>query len=296
MRLASLALCALLLGSCGGLTRQSDFSPPMEGGVTTRLKAREREMLVARDDFSVELVRFTDARRPRSLARSPAEQTMDVYDPDTLLGGVSTRLPAMYEKYLAYKPKTPKHYKVEIELTKLHTEVRNGDFWSGRFGRYAVVLELEAQARRPDSSVVLRKVYRFTEAQRRQTFNGRSPTLGMDESRLVDLVDAAVRKTAMDFAWDIRQNDARKWRPEQTATPTPTRRIKLVPQPSLNRATGSQTGYDSELIVPSVTLPEPTHYAPDSVAPTLPTLPKVKMPEAPAPDEVQPITWGEDRS
>jgi hypothetical protein len=226
-------------------------------------KARERERLVAKTDFSMEVVRFTDARRPRSLERGPAEQTIDEYDPDRVLQGTSTRLPAIYEKYLAYKPRTLKHYKLEFDLRELRTEVLYGTFWSGKFGRYAIAYEIEATARRPDSSVILSRRYRVIEDQPRRTYNGYSPSEAMDNTRLMALVDAAVRKTAMDIAWDIRQLDARTWRPEREAAPVPTLRQNLKPQPSLDRATGSVTYGGSGLVVPQPqTEPEP---APDSV-------------------------------
>lgn len=211
-------------------------------------------MLVAKSDFSMEVVRFTDSRRPRSLERGPEEQAMDVYDPETVLHGVSTRLPALYEKYLAYKPKQPlKHYKIEFDVLDLRTEVLNGNFWSGRFGRYAIALEIEAIVRRPDSSVILRRVYKVEDGQHRKTYDGRSPSQAMDETRLTALVDAAVRKTAMDLAWDIRQVDARTWHPEREVK-VPTATQTLIPQPRIDRATGTVGGGNgSDLVAPEET-------------------------------------------
>lgn len=294
LTLAVVVGMAALLAACGGVSRGT-FTPADETGPWGIKGTHGKEFLVARDDFSVELVRFTDARRPRSLERGPAEQAMDVYDPDDLLAGVSTRLPALYEKYLTYKPRSVKNYKVEIELRELRTEVLNGDFWHGPFGRYKVKMEMEATARRPDSSVILRRGYRFEDVQKRKTYNGRSPSMEMDEARLIDLVDAAVRITARNFAYDIRQNDAKGWRPEEEDAPIPTTKVRMVPQPTLTRATGSTTIGESELVVPApVKLPiESPQYAPDSVPEMTPLgstgyvdpQPKAK-PVAP-----RPITW-----
>ncbi len=233
--------------------------PPHESGKWVDGTPRERELLVAKTDFSMEVVRFTDIRRPRSLNQAPDEQFMDVYDPENVLQGITTRMPALYEKYLAYKPKQLKHYKVEFDLLDLRTEVLNGNLWSSRFGRYAIALELEVTVRRPDSSVILRRVYKVEDTQNRDSGNGRSPSQKMDEARLMALVDAAVRKTAMDLAWDVRQLDARRWKPERDV-PVPTASRGLKPQPTINRATGAVgAGYGSDLVAPEET------YAPDSV-------------------------------
>lgn len=216
-------------------------------------------MLVAKSDFSMEVVRFTDNRRPRSLNRAPTELSMDVYDPDSVVQGITTRLPAIYEKYLAYRPKQLKHYKVELDLLDLRTEVLNGNVWSGRFGRYSIALEIEATVRRPDSRVVVRRVYRVADTQKRATYDGRSPSQTMDETRLMALVDAAVRKTAMDLAWDVRQFDALRWNPAREK-PVPTSSRGLGTPPSINRATGAVGGGGgSDLVEPTET------YAPDSV-------------------------------
>lgn len=291
-------LVVLALGACSSV-HQGTFTPHDETGPWADKGTSRKETLVARDDFSIELVRFTDARRPRSLERGPDEQAMDTYDPDDLLAGVSTRLPALYEKYLTYKPRNPKNYKVELELRELRTEVLNGNFWSGPFGRYTVRLEIEATARRPDSTVVLRRGYRFEDTHKRKTYNGRSPTLAMDEARLIDLVDVAVRTTARNFAYDIRQTDSRRWNPANEAAPIPTTRVRMVPQPTLTRATGSTTMGESELVVPSPVMPaivppKPPRYAPDAMPEMTPlgSTGRAKPPAAAAPRAApRPITW-----
>lgn len=243
--------------------------PPHESGEWIDGTPREREMLVAKTDFSMEVVRFTDIRRPRSMNIAPKEQFIDVYDPENVLQGISTRMPMLYEKYLAYKPKQLKHYKVEFDLLDLRTEILNGNFWSGRFGRYAIALELEATVRRPDSSVVLRRVYKVQDEQPRRSGDGYSPSQKMDEVRLMALVDAAVRKTSMDLAWDVRQLDARRWKPEREK-PVPTASRGLKAQPSINRAIGAVGGgYGSDLVAPEES------YAPDSVPLTI-----IEMPSA----------------
>ena len=234
-------------------------------------------------DFSIEVVRFTDNRYPRTLERKSTEQVLDTYDPETLLNGITTRMPAMYEVRLAGRARLPRHYKLEFEVRRLETDILRGTFLSGGFGRYAIHYEVEVLARRPDSTVILRKGYRFIDTKSRKTFNGRSPSLEQDQAMLVQMVEIAVQRTSELVAQDIARADS-NWRPELEAAPVPTQRIQLMQHPTLNRATGSQSGYDSELILPQT-------YAPDSVP--LQTLPGG---DADAPVDDKPVTWQPDRS
>ena len=230
------------------------------------------------------MVRFTDNRLPRTLERKPTEQVLDSHDPESLLYGLTTRLPAMYESRLAGRAKLPRHYKLEFDLRRLETEILRGTFLTGPFGRYSVSYDVDVTARRPDSTVILRQGYRFADTMPRKTYNGRSPSLEQDQAMLVNLIEQGVQITAQRLARDIARAD-KDWRPELEAAPVPTQRIQLMPMPSLNKATGSQTGYESDLILPQDT------FAPDSVP--LQTLPGGDA-DAPARDE--PLTWQPDRS
>lgn len=268
------------MAACGGASGK--FTPPDETGPWGFKGTHPLETIAARSDFSVELVRLTDSRRPRSLERGPDEQFIDLYDPDNLLDGIPTRLAALYEKYLTYKPRSVKHYKVELDVRELRTEVLQGDFWSGPFGRYKVRLEIEALARRPDSQVVLRRGYRFEDTRPRKTYNGRSPSVSMDEARLIDLVDEAVRTTARNLTNELQRGDVRAWNPAAEPAPTPTTRVRLVPQPSLTRATGTETVGESELVVPAKA-PAPQ---PENITPSVPPMTPLGSTGSPAP-----IAW-----
>jgi len=263
-RIALIASVGLLLAGCAP---QFNTVPQPETGDLGWVHSFTARF--ARSDASIQVVQVRDERRPRSLEQAPAEQAMDVYDPDTLLAGVEPRLHALYEKYLGFKPRLPKHYLVEIKLIELHTDVLNGDFWSGPFGRYNVKLEIEATARRPDSTVVLVRRYPFSKTERRRTYNGRSPSVGMDETRLTALVEEGVRITAMDFAGQLQRTDWR-WRPVSDNTLLPADKIRLVPQLSLNRPTAAHAFDERKLALstePAASI-SPT-YAPDSVSATV---------------------------
>lgn len=248
-------LLPLALGGCSASLTATPQRPPNEMGPWMPAPFQNKMAVLAADEFSMEVVRFTDARRPRSLERGPMEQSIDLYDPDQLLQGITTRLPALYQKYLAYKPRMEKHYLLEFDVKELRTEVLTGSWLSGPYGRYLVKLEVEAIARRPDSQVVLKKSYTYQQTMRRVTYNGRSPSVAMDEARLTDLVDTAVRATSVKLVKDLFKNDADSWEPATEASPVPTSRTRLVPQPTLLRATGSQTGFGSDLIIPAEDVP-----------------------------------------
>jgi hypothetical protein len=276
--LTLLSLCSLvMLSGCAyfpagwqpGASHLGEAMPVFEGGPWVNTRATEKEILLGRSDFSVELVRFTDNRRPRSSEFGPGETRFYIYEPDKILGGVDVRIPALIEKYLTYRPRRDKNYLVEIDLTELRMEVLRGNFISGSNGRYSIEMRMIATARRPDSTVILRRGYKVIDTNPRKTYNGRSPSVEMDRAQLDTLAEAAVRKMAEHIGWDIRQNDARRW---DIGTPSPESRFQLSPKPELNRAAGSTSAYGSELIqaptpepnmqVPA--LPQPPSYAPDS--------------------------------
>jgi hypothetical protein len=204
--------------------------PPYEGEGYTEREPTEREKLLARADFSVEMVRFADARRPRSTALATPEGNIYDYEPDELLQGVTYKVPVLVNKYLAWRPKTEKHYRVEMELEQLHARIISGNLWSGNMGRYATDVEARVMVRRPDSQVVLNKVYTAVLEQKRPTFNGRNPSKEMDRARVYDLVEDAFRAIAEDIAWDIRQQDARKWKVDTSVPAAHMRPVKRTIQ------------------------------------------------------------------
>lgn len=212
----ALPLAALLLGGCmesleGWRPRNVIQYPPYEGVGYTNRQPTPREQLVAKSDFSVELVRFEDARRPRTTVPMPRDDVMYEYEPDELLQGVTYKVPVLVNKHLAYKAKMPKHYLVEIEMTGLRTRIVTGTLLSGNFGRYLVELEADVLARRPDSQVIIQRPYTLALEEKRQSFNGRHPTKEMDRARMYDLAEDAFRRLSEDVAWDLRQADARHW-------------------------------------------------------------------------------------
>lgn len=226
-RLPLLALAmALALGGCADsgwnpfAARQRVIEyPPYEGEGYTEREPSEREKLLARSDFSMELVRFTDSRRPQSTALATPEGNIYDYEPDELLQGVTYKVPVLVNKYMAWRPKVAKHYRVEMELEQLHARIISGNLWSGNFGRYLADVQTRVMVRRPDSQVVVNKIYTITLEQKRPTFNGRNPSKEMDRARVYDLVEDSFRQIAEDIAWDVRQHDARTWKVDNNVKP-----------------------------------------------------------------------------
>jgi hypothetical protein len=117
----------------------------------------------------------------------------------------------LFNKFMAYRPRMAKHYRVEIELTRLKTRIRPGSLWDGEYGRYEVNLEARVVARRADSTVVINRPYSITLERRRVTFNGRSPSADMDRNRIYDLTEDGIRQMSEAIGWNLRSTDAHMW-------------------------------------------------------------------------------------
>lgn len=227
--LLAMTLLASALGACVPTPRVQQAMPEYEGVGDTDRKWTQRERLLARSDFSVEIVKLTDDRRPRSQAKEPDDKLLYAYLPEQLLGGVTYRLPVLFSKYMAYRPQKAKHYLVEIEVLKLRTVIAAGTlFVGGSNGRYQMEMDVIATARRPDSTVAVKRLYRVALEQARVSYNGRSPSAELDRSRMYDLVDDGVRELSERIGWDIRQKDARHWR-MKPVPPAPARVERVTP-------------------------------------------------------------------
>jgi hypothetical protein len=211
----SLALVALTLSGCDSFREvfspNSIVYPPYEGTGLNEREPTEKEKLYGRGDYSVELVRFEDLRRPRSLAATAGDDVIYEYEPDELLQGVTYKVPVLMNKYMTWRPKQQKHYKAEMQLRKLHTRVMTGRLWSGNFGRYTVEVEAHVVVRRPDSRVAVNRSYTFELQQKRTTSNGRSPSKEMDRARQYEITEDAFRRLAEAVVYDIRRLDSRRW-------------------------------------------------------------------------------------
>lgn len=203
-----LALLLPALSGCGSweALRPAGYVPESTGLYNVG-RLTDREKVLLRSDFSVALNQFSDKRSLRSLMAQQPKGIMYQYDPDDLLQGVTYRLPALLETYLTYRPRKAKHYQVEAAVTELQAYIKTGSLLDGRFGRYAVRLELAVVVRRPDSRVVLARHYRQRLEGPRKSYDGRNPSVETDRATMLDLVDAAMRKTAENIGWDIRGND-----------------------------------------------------------------------------------------
>ncbi|RYG59166.1 MAG: hypothetical protein EON60_11225 [Alphaproteobacteria bacterium] len=278
-----LAVLGTSLSACvespfSGVSKGYDSMPMDETGEWTFRDPTEKELLLARSDFSVEMVRFTDSRRPRSMELQSDDEMIYQYDPDTLMGGVSYNVPAILGKYLSYRPRMPKNYKVEVELKRLTTVIKTGTLLSGSWGRYSVDLEVMMTARRPDSTVVARKAFTYNKEQGREDFNGRGPTRERDRARMYDLTETLLRKAAEDISWEIRQRDARRWKvAEPQSIPT---RLNMPP---IDAASGTANADDMPRLTPTLPGAEPV-IVPGTPADTWVDGPMPEDSGTPAPD------------
>lgn len=237
-----LALLLPALSGCGTweALKPATFEPRTTGLYDVE-RLTDREKVLFRSDFSVALNQFEDKRTPRSLMAQQPKGIIYQYDPDDLVQGVTYRLPVLLETYLTYRPRKDKHYQVDVAVTELQTFIKTGSFLDGRFGRYAVRLELAVVVRRPDSRVVLARHYRQRLEAPRKSYDGRNPTAETDRAAMFDLVDMAMRRTADNIGWDIRRNDYLRWDvqddPSQRApAPLKSRPTLLLPEePSSQR-------------------------------------------------------------
>ena len=236
---------------------------PQSNGIFNGTRLTDREKVVFRSDFSVELNQFTDQRTPRSLQAQQPKGIIYQYDPDDLLQGVTYRLPVLLETYLTYRPRKAKHYQVDVAVTELQTYIKTGNIFDGRFGRYAVRLELAVVVRRPDSRVVLARSYRQRMETTRSSYDGRNPTVETDRAAMFDLVDMAMRKTAENIGWDIRRNDYFRWDVQDdanqpAAAPLPTNPTVVAPQdimPDEDAKPAMQDGADAAPVLPLAVMP-----------------------------------------
>jgi hypothetical protein len=214
-----LAALALVISGCsmlpwGGSSYVSSSNlPPYEGAGRTGRPATEKELLLARADFSVEVARLTDSRRPRSLEHEAPDQIIYEYEPDNLIQSLVYRGPVLLNKFLAYRPKSAKHYLVEVDVLRLDSYIAKGKFMNGGHdGRYVTALEFEALVRRPDSQIVLRRTYTLKQDLPRKSHDGRHASKELDRATMYDVVEDGFRRLAENLAWDIRQTDARTWK------------------------------------------------------------------------------------
>lgn len=203
---------AFVLSGCEGF-RSTGYSPLDEKGPWDSRYPTANEIAFAHSDFSLEVIRFTDARQPEVFDyRAEPDRYIYRYDPDVLLRGVSSQVPAIMEMYMGFKARKPKHYMVELELRKLHTDILTGTFLSGSGGRYHVEAQVVATARRAtDSSVALRHFYRIDLEQKRGLGQGRGPTSDQDQNAVYGLTEEVLRRISSRISRELLGGDARHW-------------------------------------------------------------------------------------
>jgi hypothetical protein len=191
--------CAVVLGSCSGA-----WGPKPTILTSDVWNDRYHDAKIAESDFMLEVIRFTDNRRPRQWAPDVGQDVIYEYNPDDLLSGVNYRFPVLLEKHFGITEAQRLVYLVEIELKALRTVIRTGGLRSGRWGEYDVDLEADVLVRRPDSSILMQETYDVRLDRTRRSTTGRSPSSELDKQRMFDLTEAAIRKVAQQTAWKVR--------------------------------------------------------------------------------------------
>lgn len=222
-------LVATLLSAC---TQQSAgvYNVPYAQGPwsSPQNPPNAKELQLAQAPFSVQITRYTDGRRPESLAASTPDQRYYDYNPEELLQGTNVFIPATLEKYLTYRPHMPSHYHVEIELRHLTTLIKKGTFLSGSWGRYNANAEVYATIRHPETStVVAQRIFTANLHQPRAGNNGRSPSKETDRAAMVSLSDQAFRTIAQNIGAVIYRYNANLLRPKTEAEKRERTRPKL---------------------------------------------------------------------
>lgn len=189
---------SLGLSACGSTYLSPDENPFTNGS------AKSKANILAKEDYTLEIIRFEDRRAARAAALDVTDDVIYEYEPDTLLGGVAHRLPVLFSKHFGYGLNKPNTLLVEMDVQKLKTLIKTGTFSSGTFGRYIVDLEIDVTVRDTDSLILLVDTYRQNFELTRKSFNGRSPSAEMDRSRAYQMVDEAVRRMAEEVALDAK--------------------------------------------------------------------------------------------
>ncbi len=159
---------------------------------------------LSKTNFTLKIIRFTDARRVREKVSNKNQNVIYQYDPDALLSGVSFRLPVLFEKHMALTAESEPIYSVEMDLKNFKTAIYTGNIKHGPFGYYNVELEVDIIVRRPDSSLIMRDSFDVELDRSRKTYIGRDPSAELDKQRMFDLTEAAIRKIAQKVAWQMR--------------------------------------------------------------------------------------------
>jgi hypothetical protein len=190
---------SFILGACSG-----GWGPKPTILTSDVWNDRYHDKKIAESDFMLEVIRFTDARRPRQWAPDVGQDVIYEYNPDELLSGVNYRFPVLLEKHFGITQAQRLVYLVEVELKELRTAIRTGGIRSGQWGEYDVKLEADVLVRRPDSSILMQETYDVRLDRTRRSKIGRSPAADLDKQRMFDLTEAAIRKVAQQTAWKVR--------------------------------------------------------------------------------------------
>lgn len=165
---------------------------------------------LAQEDFSVDVGPFRDNRTASSFVADPENSVIYEYQVDKLLQNTAMYLQHGLQRNMQFGPRKQQVYVVEGSITKTNIAIRSGSFFTGHWGRYVIAIDTEIVVRNPDSSIVTRTPVSIKHEMSRHSQNGRNPTADQDRSRILKVLDQAVRDMAVQIAWKVRRAHLRK--------------------------------------------------------------------------------------
>lgn len=162
-----------------------------------------QKAILSKANFNLDILRFEDQRSNQRNAFDTTDDVLYAYNPDTLMSGVSMRLPVLFSKHLGTSKKTNAVVLTELTLRHLSAKIKTGTLSTGAMGRYLAEIEIDVTARDVDSSALLTETYVEQVELRRRSYDGRPPSTEMDRSRMYQTVEEAVRRIATRIAKDV---------------------------------------------------------------------------------------------
>ena len=214
---AAVAIClTAILSGCSKGYNWTPFTWGQDKGVEYGV-ALDSDNLIYRDtgakigalkrsNFTIDLIRFTDARIPENFENMVSDEVIYEYVPDKIMHGVGSYLAPTINHYLKYGKRKENIYKMEVELKRVRTFIRTGDFLSGPFGKYVAALEGDVVIRDEDSKVIMQTSIQVVNEEKRKAIDGSHPNMKQDRKAMMIAVRNGAKTFALKSAWGLRKN------------------------------------------------------------------------------------------
>lgn len=205
----SLAVGAVVLGGCQVMSlyeeqrREMGFNVEPKGLYYVGTDAQEKAL--KEEGISIDIIRFDDRRKPESLVPSPDDDIIYEYMADRLLANAPRQIHGLLARDMNFANRVGHVFLAEVDLRYIRTTIRQGDFWSGHYGKYVVDMEVAVTVRGQDSSVLVSDSFSVRRERERVASGGRNPNQELDRKRMMETVSDAARELAVDIGWAVRQ-------------------------------------------------------------------------------------------